>query len=129
VVSQRIADRDHRGGLDRLLEPSPPRCSHTATRAVAKLGDRHGGEEQLIASEALDRFIEVSAASPAQRGAEHAGIDDQPHDRIAAANTSSSSWDSSSINNASAEASTGAAINCSAVRSRGNCVAPCGASP
>lgn len=127
---QAIADRDHGRRLDRLLEPSATGSSPLRhERAVTQFSDRHSSEEQLVACQIPDVLSKVRPPSSAQRGAEHAGVDNQPHDRIAAANASSSSSDRSSISNASAEVSTGAATNCSVVRSGGNSALPCGAPP
>ncbi|MGA7759271.1 MAG: hypothetical protein WCA57_15635, partial [Ilumatobacteraceae bacterium] len=44
-----------------------------------------------IACEQFDVVLEVGAAPPTQRGAEHAGVDNKSHDRSAEANASSSS--------------------------------------
>jgi hypothetical protein len=97
-------------------------------RAVSQFSDGGSGEKDLIAGEQFNLMLEVGTASPTERGAEHAGVDNESHDRSAEANASSSSIVRSSITRRSADGSTGAAASSSSVRSRSNNVLPCGTS-
>lgn len=94
--------------------------------AVAQLCDGRRCEEDLIPGKKGDLPIELSTSSATQRGAEDTSVDNQPHERSAAANASSSASVRSSISRTSAVASVGAAVNSSADRSRGSNDVPCG---
>jgi hypothetical protein len=87
--------------------------------AVSKFAERDRGQEDLVSGHEADLRLETRTAVPAERSAEDAGVDDDPHEPSAAAKASSSSSDSSSIKSVSAEARTGAAASCSSVRSLG----------
>ena len=125
---QCIGDRHNRGFGDRRLDPRAPRRSPLGDdRAITQFSDGHGGEKDLMSLESTDRLVERRLPPTIERGAEHAGINDESHES-AAMNASYSSSVRPSINNASTEASTGAAASCSGVRSRGNKLVPWGAS-
>ena len=85
------------------LGPAGDQCT------VAKLADGHCGDEYLVPGHELDVWLQASAASFAERGAEDAGVYDDPHKPRAAANASSSSSSRSSMSRASMDVITGAA--------------------
>ena len=104
------------------LGPAGDQCT------VAKLADGHCGDEYLVPGHELDVWLQASAASFAERGAEDAGVYDDPHEPSAAANASSSSSSRSSMSRASMETITRAARSCSSVRSPGSRASPWGTS-
>ena len=111
------------------LNSSPSRIAPLGDDgSIAEFGDRHDREEELVVAQCLDVRFKRLSTSPAERRAEDARVDDQPHDVTAAANASSSSSVRPSISKASTESRTGAASNSSDVRSRGNKLVPCGTS-
>lgn len=109
---QGIADRNDRGRFDRLRQPLAALVFPAGDeRAVAKLGDGDGSEEDLVAGHETDLALEAGPSASADGRAEDTGVDEDPHDSSAAANasSSSSSSDSSSISSESIDSSTGAA--------------------
>jgi hypothetical protein len=124
-----IADGNDRGCVDRLIEAVAARFAPSGHEgAVSELAHGDRGQEDLVSGHQADLRLEPRPPATAERRAEHASVDDNPHESSAAAKASSSSSDNSSIRSASIEARTGAAASCSSVRSLGNSAVPCGAS-
>lgn len=102
--------------LAALLAPLCDQCS------VSQFADCCGCEEELVACPEADERLESCSAS----GAEHAGVDDDSHALMAAANASSSSSVKPSMRRASNDSRTGASESSSVVRSRASSDVPCG---
>ena len=75
-----------------------------------------------------DVILELGAATSAESGTEHAGVDDERHESSAAANASSSPAERSSINSDSMDARLGAERTSAGVRSRASSMVPWGTS-
>lgn len=126
VVIDAFAHGNHGRGIDGLLETDGDGSRPNGDdRAVPEPSDGHRGEDELLTRQAADVMLEIVRATPAQCGAEHAGVDNESQESIASANASSSSSYRSSISRLSSEPRTGAERSCSEVRSRGNRVVPC----
>lgn len=98
--------------LGRLLQALAARLAPASDEgAVAELADGDGSEEDLLSDHEAELCFEPGPAATAERGAEDAGVDDDPHESRAAAKASSSSSDSSSIKRTSTETRTGAAAS------------------
>ena len=106
---QTVTHRNDRRCSDPLFESAPSlRSPPGHERSVSEFTDRDGGEEDLVAGHQLHLGDETLTAKLAEGSAEDAGVDDDPHEPIAAANASSSISDSSSMTRMSIDASTGA---------------------
>ena len=126
---ERIRHRNNRRRLDGVLEPIAPGITPCGNeRAEPKLGNGLYGKVELIVGEPSNQRFVLRAASPAERGAEYAGLDKQPQNESAARNESYSSSVRSSITRASSDSRIGAAANSASVRSRGSKLVPCGPS-
>jgi hypothetical protein len=91
-AEERVADGYDSRGSDSGLELVATQLTPLGDdRAVAQLGDSDDGEEELLTAKRADVAIENGTAPAAESGAEHARVDDQPHDISAAAKASSSS--------------------------------------
>lgn len=106
--------------LAALLAPLCDQCS------VSQFANRCGCEEELVASHEADERLESSPPPGTERGAEHAGVDNDSHVLMAAANASSSSSVKPSMRRASNDSRTGASESSSVVRSRASNDVPCG---
>lgn len=126
---ERIRHRNNRRRLDGVLEPIAPGITPCGNeRAEPKLGNGLYGKVELIVGEPSNQRFVLRAASPAERGAEYAGVDKQPQNESAARNESYSSSVRSSITRASSDSRIGAAANSASVRSRGSKLVPRGPS-
>jgi hypothetical protein len=106
--------------LDRLIEAVAARLAPSGHEgAISELAHGDSDQEDLVSGHQADLRLEPGTAATAERRAEHASVDEDPHESSAAAKASSSSSDNSSIRSASIEDSTGAAASCSSVRSLG----------
>lgn len=120
-----IGHRYHGRAPDRLFQAVMSGLGPAGDqRTVAKFADGHCGDEYLVPGHELDVWLQAGPASFAERGAEDAGVYDNPHELRAAANASSSSSSRSSMSRASMEPITGAASSCSSVRSPGSRASP-----
>lgn len=106
--------------LAALLAPVCDQCS------VSQFADCCSCQEELMACHEADERLESCSASRAERRAEHAGVDDDSHVLMAAANASSSSSVKPSMRRASNDSRTGASESSSVVRSRASSDVPCG---
>lgn len=88
-VQDIVGDREHGRGSDRRLEPRTALLGPPGDEgAVAKLGDGLDGEEELVTDEPGNQGLQVRSAAAGERGAEHAGVDQEPHSASAARNRS-----------------------------------------
>lgn len=76
-----VAHLDHVRSLDGPLQPARSIATPTSEkRPVAQFGDRLCSQVQLVSREPSNQRFELGPTLPTQRGAEDAGIDQQPHD-------------------------------------------------
>lgn len=109
---QRVRDGYDGDGLDRFLEAFAPSVAPAGDeRAISELAHGDGCQEDLVPRHLGDPRLEPLSATPAERGAEDAGVYDDPQESRAVANASSSSSDSSSIRSVSMDVRTGAAAS------------------
>src|SRR5690606_22827902 len=79
-AEQAVADRNHGGRLDGRLESLAARLTPLCDeRAVAELAHGYCGQEDLKPGHQRDMRFQTGASATAQRSAEDAGVDDDPH--------------------------------------------------
>jgi hypothetical protein len=126
---ERVGDRNNRRRRDGCLDARAAWLGPAGDeRSVPELGHGLGSKQELVSGQTGHERLELRTGPPAERGTEHARVNQQSHEVSAATNSSCSSSERSSITRSSSDARTGAAASSASVRSRGSSPVPCGPS-